>query len=237
MISEKYFEKSELAAAVLPAPDDLYLTKVAGVRCQQQILRRASLLAATRRRIALMGHEKITLRMVAADCDTTVQTVFNLVGNKHDVLSKAISDHGDALNRAAKNMHDYPLEILAFIDAMWLGAARSPDYMRQASFGYHSLELEGDTTIRPAGVRFVRRALKGVESNLRDGLDCHSLADALNSTIATAFFDWAMGRVDLPTLRKNVMTRASLTLLGALRTDEGDQLQNWLADFLANRNI
>jgi len=141
-----------------------------------------------------------------------VQTIFNLIGNRPQVLSEAINDYGRVIKESALRIPNFPNAILAFIDAMWQSAARNPDYMRQACLSYRALDSEA---IRLAGIRTVRLLLLHDQRQFRPDVDLNFLAEALQSMVVAAMADWALGRFDLRMLRKHLGFRASLLLLGA----------------------
>jgi AcrR family transcriptional regulator len=178
--------------------------------------RRAFVFAATRRRLAEFGPDKVTLRMVATDCGISVQTIFNLIGNRPQVLSEAINDYGRVIKESALRMPNFPNGLLAFIDAMWQSAARNPSYMRQACLSYRALDSEA---IRCAGIRTVRALLLKEQRRFRPDIDLNFLAEALQSMVVATMADWAFGRFDLQTLRKHLAFRASLLFNGASSPD------------------
>lgn len=193
--------------------------------CMRQ--RRASVLAAARRRMATEGYERFTLRTLAIDCDTTVQTVYNLIGNKTEVLTEAIADYGRALAETVGGWRNHPYRILELIEVIWQGTILQPEYMRQASLGYADLDRIWHGSIHRAGVRFVEICLADVRHNLRQSIDYRALADAMNSAIATAMQEWARDKVDVELLRANLFNRSGLLLLGALQPTETSRLERW----------
>jgi AcrR family transcriptional regulator len=192
--------------------------------CGRPVERRASVLAATRRRLAERGPDKVTLRMIAADCGISVQTIFNLIGNRSQLLSAAINDYGRVIKESAMRRPDIGSGILTFVDSMWLSAASNPIYMRQASLSYSSLGSDAHESIRRGGIETVRMLLLHERHRFRFDIDINLLADALESMVAAAMGDWALGRFDLLDLRKHLAFRASALLHGTSRTSEFREL-------------
>jgi AcrR family transcriptional regulator len=182
--------------------------------------RRAHVLAATRRRLAELGPDKVTLRMLAADCDTSVQTIFNLIGNKSQVLSEAINDYGQAIQDSALKTPTFGSKVVSFVNAMWRSAARNPEYMRQACLSYQNFDEVSHEAIRRAGIRTVRLVLLQEHQRFRKGIDITLLSEALHSMIAATMRDWAYGDFDILKLREHMSFRATALLLGASKTRE-----------------
>ena len=196
---------------------------------RRPISRRADLLSATRSRLATEGHERVTLRMIAADCETTVQTVHNLIGNRKQVLGAVLIDHGQKLRQLVQECDDYPLLIFAFVDLMWHSALIQPEFLRQATFIYAALDVDSYRPVQTAGLQFVRSALADLRGRLRKGMSINALAEAMQSMIATALHDWAQGKIDLPELRKSLRVRAAMLVLGAAKPDECKVIETWLS--------
>lgn len=194
---------------------------------RRPISRRADLLSATGSRLVTEGHERVTLRMVAADCETTVQTVHNLIGNRKQLLGAVLIDHGQKLTRLVEECDDYPLLIFAFVDLMWQSAFIQPEFFRQATFIYAALDLNSYRPVQAAGLQFVRATLADLRGRLRPCADINALAEAMQSMIATTLHDWAQNKIDLPQLRKSLRLRSAMLIMGAMKPEECKQIEAW----------
>lgn len=196
---------------------------------RRPVSRRADLLSATRLRLATEGHERVTLRMIAADCETTVQTVHNLIGNRKEVLGAVLIDHGQKLRQLVQECDDYPLLIFAFVDLMWHSALIQPEFFRQATFIYAALDIDSYRPVQAAGLQFVRSTLTDLRGRLRRDMSINALAEAMQSMIATTLHDWAQAKIDLPELRKNLRVRAAMLVMGATKPEECKAIETWLS--------
>ncbi|HKT73085.1 MAG TPA: TetR/AcrR family transcriptional regulator [Steroidobacteraceae bacterium] len=220
--------------ALLPMGNGLHapIYDVSKLRsCRDPRARRATLLAATRRGMAREGYSGVTLRMVAAECQTTTQTVYNLIGGRRRLLAEAIADHGREILQRVPQARHQSFRILDLIDSLWKSAALYPEYMAQASLGYADLHGDPTGTIYRASIGFVQICLSDVRPVLRDSIDQTVLAEAMNSAIVTALYEWARQSVGLESLQLNLFMRSGLLLLGAIPPREAPVLEQWLEQY------
>jgi len=167
--------------------------------------------------------------MLAADCDMSVQTIFNMVGNRSQLFSQASLDLGPLLDGLARRSTKHPAYPLALADAVWHLVARNTNCLRSLHFA----ELAYATIAKDAvdcGTRLVRKALVENRETLREDADIGMVANFLASTSAAATHEWARGMYDLDTLRWTLLSRTSLILSGALRPEEAKKIDSWLKD-------
>lgn len=203
--------------------------RLVGRRIATHRIKRAHVLAATRRRIASEGHRGVTLGMIAADCDTTVQTVFNLAGNKFELLKAAIWEHGSSLNVAANDMERYPLLMLGFADAIWASAQRNPEYIREAALVFDSMCRSSGNLARAAGTALIETALSDIRQDVRSTFTITSIAGMLSATIASTMIEWAQDVLEPEQLRAELINRVALVLIGAVTPAKGAQIESWLS--------
>jgi AcrR family transcriptional regulator len=194
-----------------------------------QRAKRAEVLAATRRRIAQFGPEKVTLRMLASDCDTSVQTIFNLVGNRRDVLEAAIIDHANALIAAARGAPAYPTSSNALVDAIWWCSVRNPDYARHLARAYAARRDDRWLiTIRENCTRFIVDSLRRLGAELRPLVEPRDVAGCLELTTGATCLEWANDGFETSEFRAVLQRRAALLLLGALKPEPAQKIETWL---------
>ena len=191
-------------------------------------IKRAQLLAATRRRIASEGHRGVTLGMIAADCDTTVQTVFNLAGNKFELFKAAIGEHGASLNVAANHHQHYPAMALGFADAIWASALRNPDYVKEAALVFGSMCQSCGSAARTAGTALVEKMLRDIREDVRSSFSTALVAGVLSGLIATTMIEWAQNALETERLRVELINRVALVLIGAVSPAKGVEIEKWL---------
>lgn len=192
-------------------------------------IKRAQVLAATRRRIASEGHRGVTLGMIAADCDTTVQTIFNLVGNKFELLRAAIGEHGASLNVAANRNESYPLLMLGFADAIWASTQRNPDYIKEAALIFENMCRSSGNLARAAGTALIETALSDIRDDLRSTFTVTSIAGMLSTLIASTMVEWAQDVLQSERLRVELINRVGLVLIGAVKPSKGAEIEAWLS--------
>ena len=201
-----------------------------GRRVLTHRIKRAQVLAATRRRIASEGHRGVTLGMIAADCDTTVQTVFNLAGNKFELLKSAIAEHGSSLNITAHHWKSYPVLALGFADAIWASAQRNPEYIKEAALVFDSMCRSSGTVARSAGTALLESVLCDIREDIRATSNLASIAGMLSSLIATTMLEWAQDGLETNRLRTELINRIALILIGAVSPAKGAQIESWLTN-------
>jgi hypothetical protein len=218
-------------------PQDILSSNERDMTCarRRQLIQRAHIFAEVRARIAKSGLDQVSLREVATGCDTTVQTIFNLIGNRKRVLGEAIAEYGMALVQAALRSKDYPHATIGFADSMWFAAHNDPDYMRRASQMAISDNHAIVDIVRSAGLRCVRFALRDMP-NRRIRYSLGLLTRTVHSAIAASFSEWAAGMATLHDLRLNLVTRTALVIAGASSPAASDYIERWLDEFLALRS-
>jgi AcrR family transcriptional regulator len=219
------------------APQDVLSSNDKELKCarRRQLVQRAHIFAEVRARIAQSGLDQVSLRELATDCETTVQTIFNLIGNRKRVIGEAIAEYGMTLVQAALQSKDYPQTTIGFADFMWIAAHNDPDYMQQASQMAISNNHEIVGIVRSAGLRCVRVTLNEMPNRrIRYSLDL--LTKTVHSAIAASFSEWAAGMATLDDLRLNLVTRTSLLIAGASTPSAADEIERWLGEFLAPRS-
>lgn len=204
-------------------------SRTAGARVITHRVRHAQVLAAVRRRIASEGRRGLSLGMIASDCNTTVQTLFNLAGNKSELIKAAISDHGSWLNLTAHHWKSYPVQALAFADAIWASARRNPEYVKEAAFMYNDMCRSSGGDARSAGAALVGSVLTDICEDVRTSYNISSVAGVLSSLIATTMLEWAQDGLDTGRLRTELINRVGLVVTGAVRPSKGAQIEAWLA--------
>ena len=205
-----------------------------GSRVTTHRLRRAQVLAAVRRRIASEGHRGVTLGMIASDCGTTVQTVFNLAGNKSELLKAAIAEHGLSLNITAFNWKNYPLLALGFADAIWASAQCNPDFLKESALAVDNMYRSSGTAARSSGARLVALVLGDIREDLRETYSVTSIARILSSLIAVTMLEWAQDGLGPNQLRAELINRVALVLIGAVQPEKGAQIEAWLTQGAKN---
>lgn len=223
--------QSRFNPALVPDPFEPILPSHAREAAQhrslhRQNLRRASMLASTRRLLA-QGHEHFTLRRVSEECGVTVQTVRNSFGRREDLLVSAINEHTSAVWDALGSFASGPALFLDLAQMYYHCACRTPAFLRAmvttAVAGNQPLALlqRHGVAIKIAHLREMAR-----QGMLRPGTDAETLAAQITRLNTFMMYEWAMAG-DAEELRRQMIAGNRLLLAGALEPHAAATLREW----------
>jgi AcrR family transcriptional regulator len=198
----------------------------AGRSFEGQRLRRAAILATTRRLLA-QGQEAFTLRRVADENRVTVQTVRNSFGRREDLMVSAINDHTSAVWRALGAVSSGPMLFLDLAQMYFHCARATPEFLRamvtQAVANTPSLAVlqQHGSAIK---VTHLRRL--GRDGVLRAGVDAEALAAQITRLNTFQMYEWAAGG-DAMELRRQLVVGNKLLLVGAVTPRAAAQVEAW----------
>lgn len=214
--------------AIVPNPY-LPLTSgetAAGRSFEGQRVRRAAILATTRRLLA-QGQEAFTLRRVADENRVTVQTVRNSFGRREDLMVSAINEHTSAVWRALGAASSGPTVFLDLAQMYFHCARATPEFLRamvtQAVTNTPSLAVlqQHGSAIKVAHLRRMGR-----EGVLRSGVDAEALAAQITRLNTFQMYEWAAGG-DAVELRRQLVGGNKLLLVGAVTPRAAAQVEAW----------
>lgn len=225
------------ALAPVGAPDvflsylDVEAAHSLGLGRVAQRQRRSEILAATRRMLARRGCDHVSLKEIAAECDVSIQTVYNLIGDRSQLLSTAVNEFIEKSFELALQAQDYPNVFLALTDIYWKTAVQHADYMRHATQNYFSGSGAYRDSIRNFGTRIFARSLACMRSRgvLRDTVDPVGLAERLSCVAPAIVFNWANEPGDGRKLRADLAESYGLMLRGASRGKDAEKIEHWMA--------
>ena len=182
---------------------------------QQMAERRERILEAARELIGEHGYEGFTMRQLAAASRVTAPTLYNLVGNKEQVLFAAVEEQTlgfvAALERSG---HD----LVALVDATVRQLLRRPRYYRALL-----LVLVGSESADPAR-RHVEKALArqidaaiaelDAAGQLVDWVDLETLSRQLHAHLDMTSLEWARGLHGPASFRATARYGVATALLG-----------------------
>jgi AcrR family transcriptional regulator len=182
---------------------------------QQMAERRERILEAARQLIEKHGFEGFTMRQLAGASRVTAPTLYNLVGNKEQVLFAAVEEQ--TLGFVAALERSGP-DLMSLVDATVRQLLKRPRYYRALV-----LVLVGSESADPAR-RHVERALaKQIEAAITD-LDANGalvdwvdrtvLARQLHSHLDMISLEWARGLHTPSSFRASARYGVATTLLG-----------------------
>lgn len=196
-----------------PAPRSLPHGKLA----LRQYARRADLLSAARAQIA-EGRQEINVKRLAQSCDLAVQTVYNIVGDRDDIMLAAVDEHYVTILSAAACMLDSINPFAALAEALWAFAWRNPDYVRSLLQTYHAPQSAVSRSIEANVRRAIITSLTRLEGeHIVDPADLEAHADRIGALITLSSFDWMHGKLTLLDLRVRLLADFEFALNGLRR--------------------
>lgn len=204
----------------------------AGYSGQRQ--RRARILAATRMLIARGGFQCVTIRNIADLSGLSVQTIYNLVGNRTQVLEAAVDEYIATTTKEARNLPAYPNIFIALADLVWMKVVENPEYSRHATISYNSLDQTFDHVHRRQA-RALKRLLQRHYGEIAStkGSDLNILANHITLLIGATALEWARGKITLPQLRYRFSSVYATLLAGLSSEQEQAGMMAWLAQIRA----
>ena len=182
----------------------------------RQRRRRADILGAARRQIA-EGHWQINVALLADSCSMAVQTVYNLAGDRHDILAAAVDEYYAALIGGALCTSNRSGAMQAIGEALWGAACINPDYMRnltQAFFKQSDIVKQAiDGRIRSSFRQVLRQT---PECASRISYDIRRTSDRLHALLALSAYEWMNERITLEGLRLRVAEDIRIIVKGSL---------------------
>lgn len=193
---------------------------------QRQRVRRAAILATTRRVLA-DGAETFTLRRVADASGVTVQTLRNSFGRREELMVSAINEHTSAVWAALGGFSAGPVLFLDLAEMYFHCAGRRPDFLRAMvttavgnALPLAVLQRHGSSI----KIGYLRRMAR--EGSIRPGADLDALAAQITRLNTFMMYEWAAGG-DAGELRRQMVAGNRLLLMGAVSAGAARQLEDW----------
>lgn len=196
-----------------------------------QRLRRATVLAATRQLIANPPSFKVTMRRIASTAGVSIPTVHNLVGDRDEVIVRAVNDHTSSLARYACRTAKVGEFLFAHAETYWRTALVAPDFLRGIALADN---IDRDLHSRWAvhGRIVVEQCLRHNSCNelFRDGVDLKRMALQTSMFIPVPIFEWALGNFDIDILRDELISVVETILLGAVKPASSSLIETWASN-------
>ncbi|MET0985348.1 MAG: TetR/AcrR family transcriptional regulator [Steroidobacteraceae bacterium] len=210
---------------------DHLAVRARGQRWLTQRIKRSRILAATRMCMAQTGADGVQLRPIAAHCGLSVQSIYNIVGGRAQVLYDSSEDWVEFLAADARKEHAGALDsclLFGIVEKFWATPLRWPDYVTQAA-------ATSATPVQPLNEAFVLAATKVLYEEivqlrhrglLRASVDPRSLAHQLTLVVHALICSWTVDRYDVKQYRNELINGPALMMLGAVCGDERTRLEN-----------
>lgn len=200
-----------------------------GVLWQRQKRREAEILRQTRILIGQSGYAAFSIRKVAEKCDLAPQTVYNLVGDREQLLEAAIGQHVNAMITAARTLDGPPGFFMAFADVLWGHALKNPAYARTVTRVHLSARgiLLRNVEAILTGVFRSELAQLANSGALREGIDVALVAERMQALIFMTAITWVETGGDDIALRQQLVAGLGLLLLGAMKASARGPIEEW----------
>jgi len=180
--------------------------------------RRARILETAREIVAERGFEGLTIRALARAAGVTAPTIYNLIGNKEEVLVAAVAEQTE---RFVQGLGRASGDVVAIVDANLRELLRMPRYYRSlmrllltsdaAAIARHTVSL---------GLRGQLAAALGEleeAGSLEDWIDRESLVGQIQSLLGATSLAWANGWISDDDLVAQERLGIAYLMLGATR--------------------
>lgn len=185
---------------------------------RQMAERRQRILESARRLIELHGYEGFTMRQLAGESRVTAPTLYNLVGNKEQVLFAAVEEQTLAFVAALERI---PPDLVSLVDATVRQLVRRPRYYRallQLLVGSASAD-PARRHVERALARQIHAALASLDerAELVDWADRSVLARQLQAHLDMSSLQWARGLHSAAGFRATARYGVAAVMLGVSR--------------------
>lgn len=182
---------------------------------RKMAVRREHILEMARKLIESEGYAGLTMRKLAAKSAVTVPTIYNLIGNKEQVLFAAVEEQTRSF---VTNLERAGTDLIAVVEATVRQLVRRPRYYRALL-----LVLANSDRVETAR-RHVGRAIGDQIANsltrlaeigaLAEWVDRDTLAERLQAHLDMASLEWARGTLTATSFRAAALFDVSTTMLG-----------------------
>jgi AcrR family transcriptional regulator len=181
---------------------------------------RRRIIDAARRLIEADGLDGLSMRELAAEADVSVRTIYNVVGQKDDVITALVQASFDAIDERLETS-----SVTDPIERIWQTVTTSVDAYCQtvprAIIAAVITDLRLNAAIAPRwhGRQIVLDAIDGAvrAGALRDDIAPARLVDQAGPSHAHRLHQWAVGAIDDASLRASVLYAYDVSLLAVAR--------------------
>ncbi len=199
------------------------------VRWASSVRRRSKILASARLFMSQHAFDKVKLQSLAQDCGVSIQTIYNLIGNREQMLHASAAQWvfaiaADGRKLAVESDFNSTFVILAMF---WSSAFVHRDYVRSAA---HFTVYDGAPLRQPfydAGNAAFLEDLTRLQGlgMVRGGVDLKCLARQLNVSANSTICQWVIEHYDANEFGRELLNGPGLMLAGALMGEEAVRLE------------
>jgi AcrR family transcriptional regulator len=194
-------------------------------------IRRQQILEAARRLIESRGYQGLTMRSLADESGVTVPTIYNLIGNKEQVLFETVEDQTAAF---VANMDRSDGSLTSVVEVTVRQLIRRPAYYRTL------LKVLAHADRGDSVRRYVGRAISVQISRSLDELadrgvlakwvEREMLAQRLQAQLDMASLEWARGSLTATSFRAAALVDLATTMLGLTSGTERSAYERLIRD-------
>jgi AcrR family transcriptional regulator len=182
---------------------------------QKMATRREQILETARGLIESKGYEGLTMRNLAAKSGVTVPTIYNLIGNKEEVLFATVEDQTRSW---VANLERVEADLTTVVEATVRQLVRRPRYYRALLMVLTNGE-RADNARRHVGRAVAVLIDKSLSRLAADGelagwVDRDALAQRLHAHLDMASLEWARGTLTASSFRAAALFDMATTMLG-----------------------
>jgi len=177
--------------------------------------RRQQILEAARGLIETDGYEALTMRNLANKSGVTVPTIYNLVGNKEQVLFEAVEDQTIAF---ASNLEAGRTDLISVVEATVRHLVRRSRYYRALLLVLAQSE-RADSARRHVGRAIAEPIANSIKlladtGALADWVDREMLTQRIHAQLDMASLEWARGSLTATSFRAAALVDLAMTMFG-----------------------
>lgn len=196
--------------------------------------RRSTILAAVRKLIIDVGGDGICFNAIAVQCGITVPTIYNIVGNRKCVIDDASAEWVQWLATAAEALGERRSSILAVLEAFWASGPDYPEFSINAAKMMATPGTPFTGVFQKPGYTVVRNLLADLQAHdrLRVSVAVDRLAWHLIQSVHVGVSNWTLAPYDTKRFRREFTDGPGLMLLGAVRGEEYQKIEQDLDSIL-----
>ena len=211
----------------LPSP---YKPVISAVNhCASQRARRTRILASARAAVAVDGYSGVNIRDVADRSQVSVQTVYNLVGNRSTLLSESICEYIESLGGFAFAKQEYVNEILALTCVYCASVELFSDYIRSATMTYFPPDRPLFTRVEALGMQLLGDALSSMQKRGQIESDNWThLVPRITAFQTMMMLDAVCGAIDKTQLKRDLVLGTASMLRPSVTAAHMAEIDSWI---------
>jgi AcrR family transcriptional regulator len=201
--------------------------------------RRSDIYAAARALLQRAGYDGVQMQAIAAQCNISPQTIYNLVGSKAQVLEQAAADwvHGIHVAAVARSRALHADAAFLMIEMFWESALTQPEWVRMSS-RYSSTPRDPLTRAyyraAESALRDILEPLKS-RGSLRTDVDVCSLARQLTAIAHATITRWCAEPGSVDDYRRDLISGPGAMLRASLQGETLAALERYITERYSTR--